>query len=50
MPPALIISTDMNVAQKEADEADDPITEDFLVQLMERHQKMAWMLRAHIQK
>ncbi|MCS6995512.1 MAG: DNA starvation/stationary phase protection protein [Casimicrobiaceae bacterium] len=31
-----------------ADEADDSVSEDFLVSLAERHQKMAWMLRAHL--
>jgi starvation-inducible DNA-binding protein len=32
-----------------ADEAGDAGTEDFLVGLMEAHEKMAWMLRAHLE-
>lgn len=32
-----------------ADEAGDSGTEDFLVGLMEQHEKMAWMLRAHLE-
>jgi starvation-inducible DNA-binding protein len=32
-----------------ADEAGDSGTEDFLVGLMEAHEKMAWMLRAHLE-
>lgn len=31
-----------------ADEAGDPVTEDFLIGIAEEHQKMAWMLRAHL--
>jgi starvation-inducible DNA-binding protein len=31
------------------DEASDAGTEDFLTGLMEQHEKMAWMLRSHVQ-
>ncbi|TAG46732.1 MAG: DNA starvation/stationary phase protection protein [Betaproteobacteria bacterium] len=36
-------------AEDVADEAGDSGTEDFLTGLMEQHEKMAWMLRAHLQ-
>lgn len=32
-----------------ADDAGDSGTEDFLVSLMESHEKMAWMLRSHLE-
>ncbi len=32
-----------------ADDAGDSGTEDFLVGLMEQHEKMAWMLRSHLE-
>ena len=32
-----------------ADDAGDAGTEDFLVSLMEEHEKMAWMLRSHLE-
>lgn len=32
-----------------ADEAEDAGSEDFFVSLIEQHEKMAWMLRAHLQ-
>ncbi len=32
-----------------ADDAEDSASEDFLVSLIEQHEKMAWMLRAHLQ-
>ncbi len=36
-------------AEDVADEAGDSGTEDFLTGLMETHEKMAWMLRAHLE-
>ncbi len=36
-------------ATEVADDAGDSGTEDFLVGLMEQHEKMAWMLRAHLE-
>ena len=35
-------------ASDAADDAGDPVTEDFLIGIAEQHQKMAWMLRAHL--
>jgi starvation-inducible DNA-binding protein len=32
-----------------ADDAEDSASEDFLVSLIEQHEKMAWMLRVHLQ-
>jgi starvation-inducible DNA-binding protein len=32
-----------------ADDVEDAASEDFLVGLIEQHEKMAWMLRAHLQ-
>lgn len=31
-------------------DANDPVTEDFLISLMAEHEKMAWMLRAHVEE
>ena len=40
--------------RKDADECEDKYhdigTNDFLIGIMEKHEKMAWMLRAHIEQ
>ncbi|HKI45385.1 MAG TPA: ferritin-like domain-containing protein, partial [Balneolales bacterium] len=35
--------------QQKADEMHDPGTSDFLTALMEKHEKMAWMIRSHLE-
>lgn len=42
------LASQLVAAAELADEAKDPVTEDFLIGLAEQHQKMAWMLRAHL--
>lgn len=42
------VSSQIVKAAETAGEAGDPVTEDFLIGLAEQHQKMAWMLRAHL--
>jgi starvation-inducible DNA-binding protein len=43
---SLIISLREDI--KTAEESNDAGTEDFLVGLLEKHEKTAWMLRAHL--
>ena len=44
----------IKILRKNADECEDPYhdmgTNDFLIGIMEKHEKMAWMLRAHLDK
>lgn len=43
------ITRSLRKSTEVADEAGDSGTEDFLVSLMEIHEKMAWMLRSHLE-